>query len=990
MAANQSKFSQGQRIDVRGEEFRVTKVKKNIINDSAGEESEILYCVGISELVNNKQYIFDTEIDRDIKVIDPRNTILEADTSQNCRATKLLIESNIRGNDYYSDKICIADKCAFNKAYYQMIPTLKAFKLPRPRILIADGVGLGKTIEVGIFLSEMIKRGRARRVLVCALKSILAQFQEELWNRFAIPLMRLDSAGVDKIRSEIPTNKNPFDYYDKTIISIDTLKNNGKFRAWLEKTHWDVIVIDECHTVANEGSLRGQLAGFLASRCDSLILTSATPHNGVAENFANLMRMLEVTSIPRNGEIQQEDIEKYYVRRFKNDIQDNEIRNNFQERKVVSIEVKLSEEEEAILEQQQKIKFRSIKESNDKERRDLLFSFSLFKTFMSSPKAALTSVENRMEKTDANEEELTKLKAEIQNVLSSGIDARYSAFTSKLEELKWKGKSTDERIVVFTERIETMKYLKSRLVKDYKMNDEQVVLFHGSLTDTEQEELVADFGKENSKIRVFISTDSGSQGVNLHYYCHTMFNYDIPWSLITLEQRNGRIDRFGQKQVPYIYYLVAKSENDGVRSDMSIIEKLIKKEEEVHKTLGDAQSVMQLYNTEKEERATINAIKTGDENYLEKSVSGSGSVSEPVSNNSKDNDVDIVEAKPKKRSLKLFNLKKTKTKVTKKESIYEPQLSLYVDTNNKVDDLQYYKDLFTELKDRKSIGNKEVKYVDAKIPYFEVLNTSELKSVLYDMPKEAQPRDNVYHLCSDVDVVMRSIADSRKSKDNSWTKMQLLYDLHPIVQYMISRFAASIPKAHAFVVKNKIFPKGTAFYLMYGSLANGMGHNLISKFFLVPMDMNTGKLSASPLSLNDFIQEYPEMRNEDFYPGKVDETEMKILEKMLSDAVDEGYANYMYDRQESLKKEMKAKAEKYEEKLRKWVAGEDEGILEMPGDLVDLSKEIDDGSLNVTDGYGRRKKLDLIVNEESQFAKDMYTLSNTEPYIKLLSVFYNF
>ena len=946
-------FSSGQRICVRGEEFRITRVERNY------DGKEILYADGLSELVANKHYIFDTKIEEEnnnkIMIVSATNTQLVADDSPQCRATRLLIESTIRGNDYYSKKICVAQKGAFNVADYQMEPTLKALELPRPRLLIADGVGLGKTIEVGIFLSEMIRRGRGRRILVCALKSILAQFQEELWNRFAIPLMRLDSTGVDHIRMNIPMNKNPFDYYDKTIISIDTLKNNGKFRAWLEKTRWDIIVIDECHTVAIEGCLRGQLAQFLANHCDSLILTSATPHNGSAESFANLMRMLEPTSIPRDGEYTKEDVEKYYVRRFKNDIEDENIRQNFQERKVISVDVELAPQEEALLALQQQIKFRSLKDETDEEHRDLLFAFSLFKTFLSSPAAALKAVNNRLVKDHNNTEELENLKGILEEMNQLQIDSRYEAFRNKLKELKWKGTKKDERIVVFTERIETMNYLAARLKEDFKMKDDQIVLFNGSLSDTEQEELVTDFGKEDSKIRVLLSSDSGSQGVNLHYYCHLMFNYDIPWSLITLEQRNGRIDRYGQKETPYIYYLIAKSTSDSVRSDMAILKKLVDKEEEVHKTLGDALSVMNLYSAEKEAVAVTKAIKTHDTHFLETNQEGE-------------------EQKTRRRRGGFFSLGKNTTPAKEHKVLYEPQLSLYHD------DMQFYRDLFAELESKGRNEHGEIQVVDAEIPYVEAMESKDLKEVLYDIPREALPTDRVFRLCNNRKVVMDAIADSRKENNNNWAKFQPLYDLHPIIQYQLTKLAASVPKEQAFVVKHKMFPQETALFLMYGSVANGLGQTLVSKFFVVPMNIQKGTLCEAPYSLDDMLKKYPDMMNT-IYQESVSEEELALLQDLLSDALENGETQYMYSRQNEESHKMSQQLEIYRQKLAHWANQAKQQLsIQFGEDVVQFRQK----------AYCKaEEEIETIVSKQSQFNNDLFTLDNNEPYIKVLAVFFN-
>lgn len=142
-----------------------------------------------------------------------------------------------------------------------------------------------------------MRRGKGRRILVVTTKSMMLQFQKEFWTRFAIPLTRLDSAGVQRIRRELPANHNPFHYHDKTIISVDTLKRDTEYRHYLETAHWDVIVIDEAHNVSFKGNrtLSNRLAGLLATRSDALILLTATPHNGDRESFASLMRMLDPT-----------------------------------------------------------------------------------------------------------------------------------------------------------------------------------------------------------------------------------------------------------------------------------------------------------------------------------------------------------------------------------------------------------------------------------------------------------------------------------------------------------------------------------------------------------------------------------------------------------------------------------------------------------------------------------------------------------------------
>lgn len=960
-------FTPGQRISNRGEDFIINDVDEN-------KGSWILKVEGISELVKGKQFIFDTNIDSEIKVLDPRNTQLVPDTDFGYRKTKLFIENQIRNSSVYSKHISIAGKGAFNEAKYQYEPTLKAFELPRPRILIADAVGLGKTIEVGIFLAEMIKRGKGKRIMVLALKSILSQFQQEIWNRFAIPLVRLDSEGISRIKTELPVNKNPFDYYDKTIVSIDTLKNNAKYQHYIEKSRWDIIVIDECHTVANVDSQRGSLAQLLSTKCESLVLTSATPHNGKKENFANLINMIEPLAIKDESNYSKEEILPYYVRRFKNDIDDETVRSNFQEREIRSVHAPLHEAEEAFLKKQQEIKFAALallnktpdsenlfgqKENSTatrKERRDLLFAISLFKSYMSSPEAALKSVENRMARlqeqevrlglVEENIELLNELKEKLETIISFGQDAKYSAFKNELIRLKWNGRRNDFRIVVFSERIETLKALKEKLQRDFSLDDKVIAEFHGSLSDMEQQRIVEDFGKEDSDYRILLTSDAGSQGVNLHYYCNHMFNYDIPWSLITLEQRNGRIDRYGQSKTPYIHYMVTVSEMPGLKDDLHIVNKLKEKEDEVYKALGDAASVYKLYDATAEEELVTRSIAEQDESLLDTST--------PVEIDDATWDALFNDATPPMPDTK----------------IYADTVSLFPN------DKSYYEALIQQLKSDNYLANDAAGFDDDLL---EVKNTPELNRILYDLPKEAKPAalNEVFQLSLNKDTVQKSISEARKRK-GEWAKFHILYELHPVIRYLMTQLEASVDKDVAMVAKLDRLPAGTAHYLLQGISANSLGQSMLSDFFVISMNMD-GSLAAQPVPFDAFMNEY--RLNETLHTQLIEEADLQQLQAMLPQVIQFGNQLYMDQKQQQLQWEMEQKMERYREEMDAWRTKR-ENLLQLEfAELPDY-------------GFVKKRRADkeyeikTILDSSSRYFQDLTSLKG-DPYLKLIAVFYN-
>ena len=217
------------------------------------------------------------------------------------------------------------------------------------------------------------------------------------------------------------------------------------------------------------------------------------------------------------------------------------------------------------------------------------------KSLFSSPFACIKSLDERLRKLvkkygENGFPDIAKLK-ELRDALQK-IDAdsfsRYKKLLQLLQspEYAWHGDS-DDRIVIFTERIETMRFIAAQLRKDLHLSDGAVREMYGGLSDEEQQRIVDEFGRMESPIRVLVASDVASEGINLHYLSHRLIHFDIPWSLMVFQQRNGRVDRYGQTKKPDIRYLMIESKNDRIKGDVRIMEILVTKEEQAYKNIGD-------------------------------------------------------------------------------------------------------------------------------------------------------------------------------------------------------------------------------------------------------------------------------------------------------------------------------------------------------------------------------------------------------------------
>ncbi len=603
-------------VVVRDEQWLVSSVDHTA-------DGELLTVRGVSELVEGTTAQFYTSIDK-VMTTDPANTRVVADESSHYVKSRLWLESTLRKTSLpiSEPRPVMVSTALADPLSYQREAVEKALEPTRlrTRLLIADAVGLGKTLEIGMILSELIRRGRGRRILIVTPRHVLEQMQHEMWTRFAIPFVRLDSEGVQQVKQKLPATRNPFTFFEKVIISIDTLKQD-RFIHDLRRHHWDAVVIDESHNVTNQSTQNNQLAHTLAPNTDALILASATPHNGRNESFAQLLNLLEPTSVGADGKISQGAVKNLMIRRHRySDSVKNEVGDKWAERKDPRhIAVEPSPEELAVGEEIAATWTHPKGSAPVTGKGSKLFPWTLAKAFLSSPVALEATISARLNTIEDNQaagaerEALERLR-EFNNAClpQDGSTPRSGKYRELVAQLKSKqiGPRSPERAVVFAERVPTLEWLRANLTRDLKLKDDQVRILHGGLTDVEQQEIVESFKQSQSPIRVLVTGDVASEGVNLHKQCHELIHFDIPWSLIRIEQRNGRIDRYGQEYPPQITTLLLDLDGvDGFTGDMRVLTRLVEREREAHEKLGDSASLMGKYTGKAEEDAIIEVLR---------------------------------------------------------------------------------------------------------------------------------------------------------------------------------------------------------------------------------------------------------------------------------------------------------------------------------------------------------------------------------------------
>ncbi|MEV1249507.1 helicase-related protein [Nonomuraea sp. NPDC049750] len=844
----EQRFAAGMTVLIRGEEWLVTEIKEIEGEQVGGSEMEKrvtrLTVIGTSPLVRDQTAVFFNAegLDR-VEPLLPEDTELVTDPSPGFRRSRLFIEALLRKTPLPQgeQRLATVNTHLVDDLVYQREPSRLAFANLRPRLLIADAVGLGKTLEIGLLLSELIRRGRGDRILVVTPRHILEQFQHELWTRFAIPLVALDSTGIARMQQRLPAGRNPFDYYKRVIASIDTLKS-ARYREQLRSVEWDAVVMDESHKLISKTALNNQLARVLAPTTHAFVLASATPHNGNDESFNELISLIDPTAIvDTKRPATREELQHLYVRRHKTspDVA-AQIGAEWAERAhPIFVDCMATAVEEKVLNE---LYATWIKPGEGRSvpiigQGSSLFPMTLLKAFLSSHEALLSTVRERVKKVNKEIEkkpqtaaehapELTALRRlqELAEQVRTEDSAKLGALVCELKKIVVEPKSPS-RVVVFSERQATINWLYEELPARLgfkkptaeKIGEKGITgpirILHGGQSDTAQQSIVKDFSIESSDVRILLTSDIAAEGVNLHRQCHDLIHYDIPWSLITIEQRNGRIDRYGQRVPPQIRVLIHRSADKDHDADETVSRALAKKEDSAHRTLGEAGALMGLRDEQLETDRIEQAYLDGrdldevipdepDDDDLFMTGRGFGDDEGNSEDEAKTDHNDVL------RQPRLFGSTKEFIKEAFEEAYGNPAARIGLTWRDPSD----YPDTFTFELNRESCRLADLQRRLRVLPQSYLDERDVLKELtLTFSPEVAQKRLELArkysgektkrktisvkgHTCEDQagkkPLVKERVTREQRSQESGWPDISYLTDQHPVTEWLVDKVLA--------------------------------------------------------------------------------------------------------------------------------------------------------------------------------------------------------
>ncbi len=545
---------------------------------------------------------------------------------------------------------------------YQLVPVALALEEPRVRLAVFDDVGLGKTIEAGLIITELLARQMAARVLVICPANLREQWREALAYFFHLEARIISTRHRREMERQLPIGANPWEFYRCLIVSEDYAKEAAQRQQILEQP-WDIVVIDEAHTLAKPHQSRAEdkpdmerwhLAHqvALSPKVLHLLLLTATPHNGYSDSFASLLRMLDVGAVegPDHAPIIHRAVaQKHVCQRTRRDLRawfEREGRASaFPEREQKECYVILTGPERAALDAVADYG-RMVLEDAEGTPRQVIAGWAIMhlrKRALSSPEALRKSLRNRQAGLKRRLQAFNVAESEV-SLLDEGeavpeAAARAYALDSdpgerlpeeeagqrlergvyagkipgrqaiekelqRLEELiKLAEKITPAqdaklnmvlrnelpellrqhpRAIIFTRYRDTMEYVADQIERSERFKDVKVVRIEGSLSEQQRREKFVEF--EQAKKAVLVATDAISEGINLQHACCQMIHWELPWNPNRLEQRVGRIDRFGQPEPKvFVRLMVMDDALDGL-----VLETLVKKAAQIRADYGFA------------------------------------------------------------------------------------------------------------------------------------------------------------------------------------------------------------------------------------------------------------------------------------------------------------------------------------------------------------------------------------------------------------------